>query len=117
MVRFLADENFNNDVVRELRKRFPDIHMLRVQDVGLSRAPDPLVLKWAAQHQLVLLTHDVNTVPGYAYARVTAGLPMPGVFAIPDKTEVGKAIDRIVLLAEGSLDGEWENQVRFMPSW
>jgi hypothetical protein len=30
----------------------------------------------------VLLTHDVRTITKYAYERIDAGLPMPGVFEI-----------------------------------
>jgi hypothetical protein len=27
----------------------------------------------------ILLTHDVKTMPGYAYERMVAGLPVPGI--------------------------------------
>ena len=43
--------------------------------------PDPTILEWAAAHGLVLLTHDRKTIPPFAYARVTAGLPMPAFFS------------------------------------
>lgn len=47
MIRLLADENFNNNIVRGIRLREPRIDMVRVQDVGLSGADDPTVLEWA----------------------------------------------------------------------
>jgi hypothetical protein len=40
----LTDENFNGDIVRGLRRRRPEIDLLRVQDVGLSGALDPPIL-------------------------------------------------------------------------
>lgn len=49
MLRFAADENFNNDIVRGVRRLNPAIDIVRIQDEGLSAANDPTVLEWAAQ--------------------------------------------------------------------
>ena len=43
MIKFLADENFNNQIVKGVLGKNPDIDMVRVQDVGLKGADDPLV--------------------------------------------------------------------------
>jgi hypothetical protein len=40
MLRLLADENFNGDIVRGLSLRQPDIDLVRVQAVGLAGAMD-----------------------------------------------------------------------------
>ena len=45
MVRFLADENFNNQIVRGVLRQRPDIDIVRVQDVGLSGVDDPSILE------------------------------------------------------------------------
>jgi len=115
MLRLVADENFNNDVVRGVRRRNPTVDLVRVQDAGLSAADDPTVLEWAAQAGRVLLTHDVATMTRYAYDRVREGKPMPGVFEVGRHVPIGVAIEEIVLLADCSLDGEWEGQVRYLP--
>lgn len=81
-VRILLDEDFNNDILRGLLRRQPDIDVLRVQDIPeIAAAKDPEVLEWAAKNGRVLFTHDVNTMTAYAIARIQAGKPMPGVFA------------------------------------
>ncbi len=115
MLRFAADENFNNDIVRGVLRRNPAVDMLRVQDADLSETDDPIILEWATQEGRVLLTHDVSTMTAYAYDRVRNGLPMPGVFEVSRKVPIGVAIDEILLLAECSLEGEWEGQVRYLP--
>ena len=92
MLRLAADENFNNDIVRGLLRRKPDLDIVRVQDVGLSGSNDASVLEWAAQENRVLLTHDVTTLTSFAYDRVRAGLPMPGVFEVSRAVPVGLAI-------------------------
>ena len=43
-MKFLADENFNNNIIRGLLRRQSDIDIIRVQDVGLSGKDDPTVL-------------------------------------------------------------------------
>jgi hypothetical protein len=91
------------------------VDIVRVQDAGLSSADDPAILEWAAQAGRVLLTHDVATMTRYAYDRVREGKPMPGVFEVGRAVPIRVAIEEIVLLAECSLDGEWEGQVRYLP--
>ena len=115
MLRFLADENFNNQIVRGALRRNSNIDIVRVQDVALSGADDPTVLEWAAQQGRVVLTHDVETMTNFAYERVQAGLSMPGVFEVSRRVPIGLAIEEILLLGECSLEGEWEGQVRFLP--
>jgi len=115
MLRFLADENFNNDILRGLLRRQPELDLVRVQDVGLSGSSDPQVLAWAAREQRLLLTHDVSTVTRYAYERVQAGEPMPGVFEVPRSVPLRQIIEDLLLIAEASSDGEWKQQVRYLP--
>lgn len=115
MARFLADENFNNQIVRGVLRQNPGIDLVRVQDVDLSGADDPTVLAWAAQEGRIILTHDVATMIAFAYERIEAGLSMPGLFEVSRRVAVGLAIEEIILIAECSFDGEWEEQVRFLP--
>ena len=115
MLRVAADENFNNDIIRGLLRRKPDVDIVRVQDVGLSGADDPAVLEWAARHERVLVTHDVSTLSKHAYERVGAGQRMPGVFEVSTSLAVGDAIEDLLRIVECSLEGEWEGQVRYLP--
>lgn len=115
MLLLAADENLNNDIVRGLLRRKPDLNMVRVQDVGLSGEIDPIILEWCANDQRVLVSHDVSTITKHAYERVSAGKSMPGVFEVPREMPVGEAIEDILLLVEYSLDGEWEGQIRYLP--
>jgi hypothetical protein len=115
MLKLAADENFDNNILRGLLRRRPELDIIRVQDVGLSGAADTAILEWAAQEGRVLLSHDVSTLTQYAYERVQAGKSMPGVFEIPYDVPIGAIIEDILLLAEYSLKGEWEGQIRYLP--
>ena len=115
MLLLAADENFNNDIVRGLLRRNPRLDIVRSQEVGLSGAGDEAVLEWAAREGRILLTHDVSTLTRCVYERVEAQLRMPGVFEVGRGVTVGTAIEDILLLAELSLPGEWEGQIRYLP--
>ena len=115
MLLLAADENFNNDIVRGLLRQKPSLDIVRIQDVGFSGADDPIILEWAAQEGRALLTHDVSTITHYAYERVRAGKVMAGIFEVSRDVPIGVAIEDILLLAECSLDEEWENQILYLP--
>ncbi|BAZ16081.1 hypothetical protein NIES4071_79560 [Calothrix sp. NIES-4071] len=115
MLKLLADENFNNTIVRGLLRRNPNIDIVRVQDVGLSGQDDPTVLEWAAEENRVLLTHDVATITRYAYERVTQGQPMPGVIEIGVDAPIGQVIEDILIILECCEDRELEGQIRYLP--
>ena len=86
-----------------------------MQQRGIRGATDPVVLEWAASEGRVLLTHDVTTMGTAAYERIAAGMAMPGVFFVGWRYPTGRAIDALELLVGASIDGEWENQVRYLP--
>jgi len=115
MLLFAADENFNNDIVRGLLRRRPNLNIILAQDAGLSGADDPSILEWAASEGRVLLTHDVSTITRYAYERIRAGKVMPGVFEVSREIPIGLVVEDLLLLADYSLEGEWEGQVRYLP--
>jgi Domain of unknown function (DUF5615) len=114
-LRWLVDENFNNDILRALRRRNRNIDIVRVQDAGLTGVDDEALLAWAAAQERVLLTHDVSTITAHAYRRVMKGDRMPGVFEVNRAVPIRSAVEDIMLITEGSAPGEWEGQVRYLP--
>ena len=115
VLKFLADENFNGDILRGVLRRNSGLDIIRVQDTALVGRDDPTVLEWAAAENRILLTHDVKTMTKFAYARVAASLPMPGVFEVNLNAPLGEVIEEILILAECSRENEWEGQVRYIP--
>lgn len=115
MLQLLSDENFNGDIVRGLLLRVPELDIVRIQDLGLRGALDPEVLKWAAENNRIILTHDRATMPDFAYEKLTSGEQFSGVFVVNDRSPIGQAIDEIVLLNECSEQHEWLNRVVYLP--
>ncbi|MBI4606197.1 MAG: DUF5615 family PIN-like protein [Planctomycetes bacterium] len=85
MIRLLADHCFDEDILRALQRRAGreglTLDVVLARDVGLARAKDPEVLAWAALNGRVVLSHDRNTLVGFAHKRTRSGLAMSGLIA------------------------------------
>lgn len=115
MLRLLADENFDQRILRGLKLRYSGLDYVVVQETEMSGAHDALLLDWAAKQNRVLLTHDFKTMLKFAYERVAAGKPMSGVIAIPTRLSIGEAIDDLVILIERSGQAALQNLVLYLP--
>ena len=115
MISFLVDQNFNEHIVAGMTRRNASLEFTYARDVGLAEAPDPVVLEWAALHDLVLLTHDRKTVPSFAYTRVADGLPMPGVFVVSSDMPIGRAIEELLIAVDCLSSADCRNQVYHFP--
>ena len=115
MVRVLADEQIDDAIVRGCRLREPAFDIVHAIDEGLACTKDPDLLAWAADHDRIVLSFDRNTMTDYAIKRVTAGLPMPGVFIASDRDPVRLVIDELILIYTCSEQSEWAGQIRYIP--
>lgn len=115
MLRFLTDEDFDGRLTSALLARLPGLDLVRVQDVGLMHTPDPDFLAWAAAQGRVVLTHDRNTMTGFARDRVNAGQPMPGLFVVDRQGSGGRILNDLEALAATSEMNEWQGQIVFVP--
>ncbi len=115
MIRLLADQDFDERILRGLLLRNREVDIVRVRDIGLSEADDGEVLAHAASSGRVVLTHDVNTLIGLAYQRVRLGEPVAGVILVPQSLPVGIAIEDLLLTIECTSQEEWEGYVQYLP--
>ena len=97
----MADENFDGRFIRGLQQAYPDTDIVRVQDTGFYKAPDPSVPEWAANEGRIILTHDIRTMVDFAYERIRNGLPMPGMIVVRRSLPIRRAIaDLRVIVGE-----------------
>jgi hypothetical protein len=111
MLRLASDADVHGEIIRGLRRRLPQIDLVRVQDALPEGTPDREVLAWAASESRVLITNDRNTMVGLAYERVAAGEQVPGVIATTNEQSIGSTIDDILLLTESMPEEEIRDQV------
>lgn len=115
MLKYLLDENFNNNIYRGISRSAPEIDIVRVQDCGLAGAPDPEVLDYAAGVNRVLLTHDVHTLTNFALQRIKRGEEMSGLIEVNQNCSTSTAIEQIIMAAECLQSEEMENQILYIP--
>lgn len=116
--RFLADENFNHDVVVGLRRARPAMDILTAPEAGTLHMPDPDVLVWAATHDRILLSHDKRTMPDHFYrflALLAPGEHSPGVLLLTQNLAIGKSIAAVVEIWELSTHQEWRDLLTRLP--
>lgn len=111
MLRLASDADVHGEIIRGLRRRRPEIDLVRAQDALPEGAPDVEVLAWAAAQDRILITNDRNTMVGFAYERAAAGGPVPGVIATTNAQSIGSAIDDLLLIAEYMPGEEIRDQV------
>lgn len=116
MIRLLADENVDYDLVRGALRRRPEFDFIRVQSVGLTQTVDPDILAWAARERRIIVTHDVKTMPGFARQRMSRSEPMAGLFIVHQEgAALSRIIDDLLLLDDCTETAEWVNQTLYLP--
>jgi len=113
--RFLADHDLNEHIVSGVLRQEPTMNFLRVRDLGMSKSSDEEVLDHAERERLLVVSHDVNTMPAAAYARLSRGQSFPGLFMVQQTSPIGPVIENLVLIWAASDLEEWKDQVVFLP--
>ena len=93
MLRLASDADVNGEIIRGLRRRLPEIDLLRVRDCFPEGTSDPEVLAWSAAENRVLITMDVRR-----FANMVATPPggTPGLVVVRMGTfSVGAVCDRV----------------------
>jgi hypothetical protein len=115
-VKWLADECFDNDIIRGLLRRSPGLDLIRAQDVAeIAGRDDEKLLAWATQNERVLLTHDLaSMIPALLLQRQQESGRMP-IILVPDSLPIGTVIEEILLLDECSKESDWAAGVVYLP--
>ena len=113
--RFLADNDLDDHLINALSRREPAIDFIRARAVGLRTASDPDVLSFAWNNKLIVVSHDVNTMPLHAFARAASGEPMAGLLMVRQNLPIPPILDSLILIWSASEAEEWHGQVRFLP--
>ena len=111
MLRLASDADVHGAIVRGLRRRRPEIDLVRVSDVLGDGTPDDEVLSWAAAENRILITNDRNTMVATAYEKTLTSKPMPGIIVTSIEQSIGAAIDDILLIADCASDEEIRQRI------
>lgn len=111
-MKWLADENFDNDIVRGLLRRCAIFDVTRAQDVLQIAGRDDLVLlAWATQNNRIVLTHDLSTMVPAMQAQLSNTSSCTPIVLVPDSLPIGQVIEDILLLEACSIESDWASGV------
>jgi hypothetical protein len=113
--RFLADHDLNEAIVDGVLRRDPHVEFNRARSVGLAGRLDPDVLDYAADRGLIIVSHDVNTMPAHATDRLAKAQPFPGRIMIRQSLPLADAINNVMLIWSASEAEEWAGLIVFLP--
>jgi hypothetical protein len=113
--RFLADHDLNEQIVRGVLRREPQVEFIRARDVAMDQAADQDMLAYAVKRGLVVISHDVSTMPAAATDRIKAGESMAGLLMVAQTTPVREIIDDLCLIWAASDASEWQDRIEYLP--
>ncbi len=113
-VRFLADVNFNQKIVRGLLIRESAVDFERPESIIPAKTPDPQVLDLAESLGRVLVTHDVTTMPEW-FRQCVEKRRCAGLILVPDKLPIRDVIEDLLLIWHVTEAENWVNQILRLP--
>lgn len=115
-MKWLADENLDNNILRGLQRRIPAFDVIRVQDVPEIRGADDItVLAWATRAKRVLLTHDLATMIRALQIHLQSEASCTPIVLVPSALTITMAIGDIALLNECATEADWAAGVIYLP--
>ena len=113
-VRFQADADLNQIIVKATLRREPTIDFQTAQASQLSGLKDEEVLSLAAKGGRILVTHDRKTIPHH-FAKFITFHTSPGVLIVPQKQPVANVAEDLILIWAVTEAEEWINKIRSLP--
>jgi hypothetical protein len=108
-VKWLADENFDNAIIRGLLRQTPTL----VPEI--SRQDDRTLLRFATAEGRIVMTHDVSTMVPAMLEQMRIESRCAPIVLVPDLMPVGAAIENILLLNDCAVEADWAAGVIHIP--
>lgn len=116
---FLLDENIPQVIAEQINIHYPDIPIFSIhtwQDGRLMGTTDREILTVAAQHNLILVTRDVSTIPYIITEMINDEIDFTGIIFVPDAAfpprNYGLLIDALVLANDDK--DPWTNRLVYL---
>lgn len=113
-LRFQADNDFNERIVRAVLRLEPSIDFQTAHAADLHGVPDEEVLARAARDGRVLVTYDRATMPDH-FGRFITSHTSPGIIIVSRSLPIGRAAEWLHLLWAASEAEEYVNSICTIP--
>lgn len=118
----LLDENVRGPLWQAIRRHNVvqpswSLDALRVGDIaelplGID---DPAILSWCEQHQRLLVTQDLETMPLHVRHHLLQGSSIPGVILVRTGFSLAVVVEQIVVMCHASTEAEMKDQMFYLP--
>ena len=113
-LKWLADENFDNNILRGIWRRAAGFDVIRTQDgAEIPGLDDAAVLAWATANDRVVLTHDLSTMIPAMREQVRRFISCAPIVMVRDSLPVSLVIGEVLLLNECAIENDWAAAVIF----
>ena len=113
-IRFQADADLNQLLVRAVLRREPKINFQTAFQAKLANLDDPQVLEYAKNEQRILITHDRRTMP-YHFAEFIKESTSSGVIIVSQQILVQQFVEDILLIWSLTEMDDWTNRIAALP--
>ena len=116
-LKYLIDENVDPIYTIQLRRFQPDLFVMAVGDLTTPQKGtlDPEILLWCEENDFVLVTNNRKSMPVHLADHIAQKHHVPGIFILSPKLSVCENLEQLLLIAEGSLDNEYQDRIEFLP--
>ena len=76
---------------------------------------DPEILLWCEEYNFILVTNNRKSMPVHLADNIAQTHHIPGIFILNSNLSIGQNIDELIIIAEGSFEGEYQDQIIHLP--
>jgi predicted nuclease of predicted toxin-antitoxin system len=116
-LQYLMDENVNPVYVNQLRRRYLDLVVWAIGEPNtpLKGTLDPEILLWCEVNNFILVTNNRTSMPVHLADYLNQNHHIPGIFILNPAMSIGETIEELIVLAECSLEAEYQDQIIHLP--
>jgi hypothetical protein len=113
-VRFQADADLNQIIVKATLRLEPSIDFQTAHAADLAGLDDEKVLQLASQQGRILVSHDRKTMPTH-FGRFILSENCPGLIIVSQKLPIAQVAEDLLIIWLASEREEWVNRMRSLP--
>ena len=116
-LKYLMDENVDPIYPTQLRLNHPNlnIRMIGEPDTPPKGTKDPEILLWCEEYEFVLVANNRKSMPVHLTDHINQGHHISGIFILNSNLSIGQNIEELILIAEGSFEDEYQDQIIYLP--